>query len=38
MDRLRTWFALRPALLGSAVALVALIVAACNGNGGSSGY
>jgi hypothetical protein len=38
MDRSRTWLALRPALVGTAVALVALIVAACNNGGGSSGY
>ena len=38
MDRLRTWFALRPALIGTAAAVIALVVAACNNSGGSSGY
>jgi len=38
MDRMRTWFALRPAVVGTAITLLALIVAACNNSGGSSGY
>jgi predicted small secreted protein len=38
MDRSQTWFVLRPALIGTALAVLALIVAACNNSGGSSGY